>query len=235
VEIVLLRSQEAREAYHEILETLNLPGCQALIVDASKTVSNYASDLGEFTDKVIQAAQKGEGLPLDNLYKYANNQDYLAYIQRIRDFIKIGFNRPIDRENERCKVKLDKLEDAPILFAFIVCRTIAEYCKVKLENWDRYRPELVNRIMRSNPTTRQDRWFKKMLIRAYKRNAWTLRRNSKLLKDADQWYGCRVDPGSIETYLDQQAEQGITLDRGRIQNDIAPYDDVTGYPRKWRR
>ncbi len=78
-----------------------------------------------------------------------------------------------------------------------------------------------------------------------------------MLKDADLWYKCRVSPGTIEQYIsdesnriDKEADQLsdqelepyyhnrrrlVYPDRARIENDIAPCDEATGYPRKWRK
>jgi len=234
VDIVLLRSQEANTAYYETVKALELPGCQALISDTKKAVLAYASNLQQFTDKVTTAARKGQFTPPGKLQKYADNGDYLTYIERIREFTRVGFNRQIDRDNEACKVKL---ESAPNLFGFIICRTIAEYCKVKLENWNKYRPDDIDRIMSGNPSTRPERQLKKAVTKAYKHNAWTLRHDSKLLKDADQWYKCRVNPGSITEFLNELADQDppIIIERARVSLDLAPYDEATGYPRKWRK
>ena len=232
VDIVLLRSQEASTAYYEALKALELPGCQALISDTKKAVLAYASNLQQFTEKVTTAARKGQFTPPDKLHKYADNGDYLIYIERIRDFIRVGFNRKVDKDNEACKVKL---ESAPNLFGFTICRTIAEYCKVKLENWNKYRPDDIDRIMSGNPSTRPERQLKKAVTKAYKHNAWALRHDSKLLKDADQWYKCRVSPGTIEAYLDELAKDDKYLERSNIEAAIAPYDEATGYPRKWRK
>ena len=233
VDIVLLRSQEASAAYYEAVKALELPGCQALISDTKKAVSAYASNLQQFTHKVTTAARKGQFTPPDKLHKYVDNDDYLLFIERVRDFIRVGFNRQIDRDNEACKVRL---ESAPTLFGFIIIRAIAEHCKVKLESWNKYRPDDIDRIMSGNPSTRPERQLKKVIGQAYRRNAWALRHDSKLLKDADQWYKCRVNPGTIEAYLNEAAPLSETgLERSNVQTAIAPYDEATGYPRKWRK
>ena len=232
VDIVLLRSQEASTAYYETIKALALPGCKALISDTNKVVKAYAPNLEQFMHKATTMAQKSQFTPPGKLHKYADNGDYQTYIERIREFIRVGFNRQIDRDNEVCKVKL---ESAPNLFGFIICRTIAEYCKVKLESWNKYRPDNIDRIMSGNPSTRPERQLKKTVTRAYKHNAWALRHDSKLLKDADQWYKCRVNPGSIEAYLDELANDYKYPERSNIEIALAPYDEATGYPRKWRK
>ena len=50
-----------------------------------------------------------------------------------------------------------------------------------------------------------------------------------------QWYKCRVDPGIIEAYRDELVKDDNYLERSNIETAIAPYDETTGYPRKWRK
>jgi len=243
VDIVLLCSKEASTAYYEAVKALESPGCQALISDTKTEVSAYASNLQQFTHKATTAARKGQFTPPSKLHKYADDGDYLLYIERIREFIRVGFNRQVDRDNEAWKVKL---ESAPTLFGFIICRTIAEHCKVKLENWNKYRPDDIERMMSGNPTTRPERQTKRVIRQTYNRYNWTLRHDVKLLKYADQWYKCRVSPGTIEQYIsdesnriDKQAEQlsdqelesyysnkrsAIYPERSNIETTIAPCD-----------
>ena len=90
--------------------------------------------------------------------------------------------------------------------------------------------------MLCNPSTRTERSIKSVLVKAFKHDGFVLRHDTKLLKEADKWYKCRVNPGTIEAYLDELAKVNIDadLDRGNLENAIAPCDRATGYPRKWR-
>ncbi len=146
----------------------------------------------------------------------------------------MGFNRQADLAEKRPKVLTEK---APFLFMTVVFRAIAEYCEVKLENWNKYRPDDIDHLMNSSPTERQKRLKKRDIKQTYKHFKWALHHNTKLLKYADQWYKCRVNPGNIEQYLNDLANQNppIILERGRVDNHIAPCDEATGYPRKWRK
>ena len=74
-----------------------------------------------------------------------------------------------------------------------------------------------------------------MLIKAFKHDSFVLRHDTKLLKDADQWYKCRVNPGSIETYRNELAKNNEYPERSNIETAIAPCDEATGYPRQWRK
>lgn len=258
VDIVLLRSPEASAAYYEVIEALELPGCQLLIGKARI----HASDTNRWSSETIKAQSEGKavsGLPrlwFDAYKQYKDNADCLLFIERIHEFIRIGFNRQVDRENERYKVLAEK---APFLFGVSVFRTIAEHCKVRLEHWNKYRPDDIDRIMtRGDPTTRTERLRirpkKKEIRETYEHLKWALRHDAKLLKYAYQWYQCRVNPGSIEVYLDKLDKQARKIDtskftkhelkkfeatyypsRSNIETAIAPFDEATGYPRKWRK
>lgn len=89
--------------------------------------------------------------------------------------------------------------------------------------------------MPRRPSTRKERSIRSVLIKAFKHDGFALRHDAKLLQDADHWYKCRVNPGTIEAYLNELAKDGICLERGYIESAIAPCDQATGYPRKWRK
>ena len=239
VDMVLVRSPETSAVYHEVLRALELPGCQLLIGEARI----HASDTNRWSREAIKAHFGGKaisGLPrlfLDAYEQYKDNADYRFFIERIREFIRIGFNRPLDRENKRYKVLAEK---APFIFSVSVFRSIAEHCKVRLENWNKYRPDDIDHIMTGgDPTTRTERFEmrlkKKETRETYKNLKWALRHDKTLLKYADQWYKCRVNPGTIGAYLDELAQDDKYLERSNVVTAIAPFDEATGYPRKWRK
>jgi len=220
VQIALLRSSEANTAFNKALRALELPGCQALLHNA----------ISEFENN-----QKSHLTPILSLnfgHKFKNDLDYQLYIEHIREFIRVSFNRKIDQENEQHKITAER---SPILFAAVVIRTIAEYYEVKLEGWNKYRTEEIDRIMTSNPTTRPERLKKREIRQGYKRLKWVLRHNAKLLRGADQWFRCRVNPSTIEAYLRELADNYSYPERSNIQTEIAPYDEAMCYPRKWRK
>lgn len=142
-------------------------------------------------------------------------------------------------------------DTAPMLVEVIAFRSIVDYCEIDLAQLSRYRNIRVNgkeydleRIMTTRPSSRIEQRLKRKIIREFKKIKITYRNDSTFLKHAEHWYKSRVEPGDIEIYVaeladtkyyDQVALQdGTYPDRDRIENDIAPYDEVTGYPRKWR-
>ncbi|MFC1907448.1 hypothetical protein ACFLW8_05125 [Chloroflexota bacterium] len=260
IEIVLLHSPEANIAYYEAIEALELPGCQALI----KMANIHGPDNNEWISKLIKSRGKGKaspGLPklwFDTSKQYKENDDYQSFIEQISNFVRVGFNRQVDQDNERHKVIAEK---ARFLFAAILIRTIAEYCKVRLKDWNKYRTNDIERIMTSNPTTSPERLKKREIRQTYNRYKWALHHDFKLLKYADLWYKCRVNPGSIDQYLSDESDR-INLhasqlsnqeleahyaesktnrqidrypERSNIEAAIAPCDEaIPGY-RKWRK
>jgi len=248
VDIVLLRSEEAGAIYCEAVKALELPGCQALISQAKE----HASDTIVWTNSLIGARARGKAAPKpptawgDAYGQYKDDADCLFYIGRIRNFILRGFNRQIDQDNEAWKVLPD---NAPYLVAVVCCRTVAEHCKAKLENWNRSRPGDIDRIMREKPAKRdRGRDAYRMLTKLYKHYTWALRHDAKLLKGADKWYKSRVDPGTIEAYRDELAKEAQKIDtsnfttkelkdfeaayytdQGNLSAAIEPYNEVTGY------
>jgi len=250
VEIVLLHSDKANTIYNEIREAWELPGCRDLI-GGFKDCLPVTND---WQAKALKAREKGEPIPdcpdewLDTYFKHApayfegeaHNIDWEYLLNKIKELILVGFNRQIDQDNETWKVIP---YTSPYLAGVIILRSQAEYCKVKLENLNKYRPTRIdsqlydlNTIMADKPTAGTERQIYRKLVKVYQDYGFTLKHDAKLLKDADQWYKCRVNPGSIEAYLDELAnlDLPIYLERSNIETAIAPYDEATGYPRKWR-
>ena len=235
VDIVLLRSPEAEAAYHRAIKVLELPGNQALLRDAISEHENTQKDIGNF----IRAIEKGSALPQMNIkHQYESDPDYKHYIERVLEFIRVGFNRQEDQDNERHKVIAEKTR---FLFSVVVIRTIVEYCKVKLENWNKYRPDAIDRVMTGpDPTKRRERNYirlkRKEIRQIYKCYKWVRLHNVKLLEIADHWYQSRVVFSGPEEYCREHYKKtGIWLDSGNVDGEIATIDHATGYPRKWRK
>lgn len=217
LDIVLLRSEEACNSYREILNKLDLPGCDSLLSDMV-----VALNLPKYIVGLSGGIKK----------RSKKNPDLKEYLESISKFVKVGFNRTIDQQNERWKVEY---ENAPFLLGAIILKTIADYCKVSLKDWNKYRPESNDQLMTKNQTTTPKRLEKNQLVELYKKLKWVNKhRNYQLIKAADLWYECRVNPGTIELCLNANADK-YTLERSNVETEIAPCDEATGYPRKWRK
>lgn len=228
-DIVLLHSQEASEAWQKAVKALFLPGCQSLLGQASV----HAPSTRMWIDKVFQAKERGEvipGIPAQCTGKeYSDNTDWLFFIDCLREFVRVGFNREIDKVNKKCKVSLDP-EKTPALYGFLIQRAVLENCGVKIQDWNKYRPDYMDGMMTSNPNPRAQRLAKKQIIAIYKRYKFTLKHDKKLLFDADQWYQCRVVfPGPEEYCRTQYKKTDIFVDPKNVDKAIKPFDLVTNY------
>lgn len=248
LDIVLLHSDKANAIYREIVKGWELSGCQAILQGFKQCLP----ETNAWKTKALKAREKDETFPdwpsiwLKTYLEYGtNNEDFCFLLDKVNEFILVGFNRQIDHDNEAWKVIPDT---SPLLKGVIILRSQVEYAKVKLEDLNKYRPARIdgkpydlNAIMADKPTAGPERQIYRMLTTIYKKYRFTLKHDTKLLKDADQWYKCRVEPGTIEAYLqeladlDSKGQKPIYADQGRISNDIAACDEATGYPRKWRK
>lgn len=251
VEIVLLHSEKASQIYHDIVRAWELPDCRSLIggfKDCLPATNNWRA-------KALKAREKGEQFPdwpsewFDTYFKHApmyiegesHNTDWEYLLDMMDKLILVGFNRQIDQDNEAWKVTSDT---SPWLKSVIILRSQFEYCKIKLEDLNKYRQVKsdgklydLNTIMADKPTAGVNRKIYRTLTHTCRRLKFNLKHDAKLLKDADQWYKCRVNPGSIEAYLQELADLDLRgqkpryPDQGRVSNNIAACDDATGYPR----
>jgi hypothetical protein len=251
LEIVLLHSDKANSIYNEIVRAWNLPGCQT-VMDGFESCLPVTND---WKTKALKAREKGELFPdwpsewLATYFQHApvyfedeaHNTDWEYLLNKLNEFILVGFNRQADQDNEAWKVIPDT---SPLLKGVIIMRSQAEYAGVKLEDLSKYQPVKIdnkvydlNTVMADKPTVGPERKVYRALTDAYQALNFRLKHSKKLLKDADQWYKCRVNPGTIEAYLDELAKANDTadLDRGNAENAIAPCDQATGYPRRWRK
>jgi len=240
VQVVLLH-EEADKSYQEAKDAWGLPDCQEVI-------NGYKSGLNEIDAQIKRLCATGrkfkriDTIPLTdapepNDDNYIDSTDFSKLLDSIAEFIKVGFNRGIDQANETWKV-VPSL-DAPWLYKAVTTWALGDYLGIKLEDWNKYKPLVrggksydTEDIMTNKPTDRVHR----EVVSLFKRYG-KLVHDKKLLKDAAQWYKCRVNPGTITDYLSELADQPtpIILERGRVSNDLAPYDEAIGYPRQWRK
>jgi hypothetical protein len=155
--------------------------------------------------------------------------------------IKLGFNRKSDLENRILKIKP---ETSPYLVEAIFSSSIMYHLATTDMEYQQDRAltaeELrqlreFSSLLESDPTTRPGKKAKHVIVQTQKNSHFSLCHHDKIAEYAEQWYKCRIDPGTIEAYVDDLAKAGIFLDRGRVGNNIAICDEATGYPRKWRK
>ncbi len=175
----------------------------------------------------------------DEFKQMSEHRDYQHLVKRINEFILVGFNRKIDQDNKEWKVTP---ETPPYLLAVAISlRSLAEYENIQPQNLIEFKVQVDDKLYNfdyktpRNPSTRKERSIRSGLTKAFKHDGFVLRHDKKLRKDAGQWYKCRVNPGTIEVYLNEKSQDGIILERSNVETALAPYDEATGYPRKWRK
>jgi hypothetical protein len=242
VETALHYSEDAREAYAKVVSLWELPGCQTLIGDFNQCKQDTRNWLRDRAKATI-----GEPLPTwpdswrDIVAKAEGNTDFIKLCNYGGHFVLKAFNRKADLENGTPKVLAGK---SPCLAQVIAFCSLLDYLQRRPELKG---PRVISdselvgfylfcQTLASNPTTRFSRQVKRQTTQTLRKRGFDLHHYSKILKVADQWYQCRVNPGTIEAYLDKVAWQAEKyLDRGNVENAIAPFDEATGYPRKWRK
>ena len=247
VETALKYSEDAQQIYAAIIQSWELPECQVLIGDYVQA----KQDTRTYLSNQYKAVIRNQPLPswpnawIEVIAKHKDNTDFHKLLKYVADFVLTAFNRKQDVENQAPKVLP---RESPYLGKALVFSSLLDYLSEKPElRGPRVIPdnELTQfrwfcRTLSSNPTTRMSRQVRRQIVRTLRRN-FNLHHYSKLLGDAEKWYKSRVNPGTIEDYLqeladlDIEGEKPIYPDRGRIENDIAPCDEATGYPRQWRK
>ena len=228
---------EICEHFGQIVELLGSPGCQSLRDD--------------WLDHLI--GEKNIGIPEDVQNKYSENVDLIKYMTAIDTFVFNSFNRGKDKDELRPKVTLMTTpfsKGSPYLRSAIEFRTLTN---VYAFDPEKYIDPEAEEVMTSQKDTRVKRKLTKFFSN---KSLWEMSHKEDLIHTAEMWYKCRVKPGTIVQYIsdeskriDQEAanlsdEQLESLyrtkkqipypERSNMENDIAPFDEATGYPRKWR-
>ena len=238
LEYVIDAYPEICEHFGQIVELLALPGCQSLIDDWLDHLSG----------------EKNIGIPEDVKNKYCENIDIIKYMTAIDTFVLDSFNRKKDKDELRPRVTLEATpfsKGSPYLHAAIEYRTLANFYAFDPEKY--IDPE-AEEIMTSSKDSKVKRKLTKFFSN---KDLWEMSHQADLIHTAERWYKCRVNPGTIVQYIsdeskriDQEAanlsdEQLESLyrtkkqipypERSNTEKDIAPFDEATGYPRKWRK
>ena len=257
VEIVLMRSNGANNIFHDIMRAWRLPGCQSIldnITPLTQTLTEVFIHLTREQDNLLAESEVTvarintnskyvdlkEWFQSDRFKQLSEHPDFQYLLNRVKELILAGFNRKIDQENEIWKVTP---ETSSLLTLAIIFVSVVDYKKIqpldsisiKVLDGDKLLEDSYK--MPSHPSTRGERSIKAKIRKAAKHERFVRRNNSKLREGADQWYKCRVNPGSTTGYLIELADQNPPKirERSRISLDLAPYDEATGYPRQWRK
>jgi hypothetical protein len=240
---VLMHSEEVQIIFDMMVQTWQLPGCQKLMQIYHKHLPKTREWYRNLAGSIIQNLPKPEypAACLDDVKGALGEFESLKMAKCLKTIIILGFNRESDLENQILKVKPST---SPYLVEAVFSASIIYHLATSGVEYKRDRiltDEELGQLQRfsnqleSDPTTRTGMKAKHAIVQTLKGAGFTLCHNEKISVYAEQWYKCRVNPGTIEAYVDELAKSGIILDRGRIGNNIAICDQATGYPRKWRK
>ena len=238
--------EEVRTTYYSVVNAWDLPGCQALINEMALSTEDISTWLRSF-DGALNDNKPLADWPSQFATVFMNtegNADFIRLFQLAGYFVWTAFNRKEDLENRTPKV-LPFVKD-PYLLAAVVFLALQDYLTLSPEvkgpsvwsdesqaKFDQYCVDIL-----AAPSTRKGRVLKQEVRRMLRREGYVLRHDSKIRKAAEAWYKCRVNPGRIEDYVDELANNNISadLDRRNLQNAIVPCDEATGWPRRrWHK
>jgi hypothetical protein len=248
LEIVLLRSEKAKALYRDIVQSWGLPGCQAICQAAKPYLSNILPN-PNLLQAFVQFIQKDvtfDRTGLRNFVAWLESEEFsqLTYypdfqylVSQVRELILVGFNRKIDQENKAWKVKPGSF---PIVI--VELQALFDYYKKSPQDFFQAKIQVNDKIYNLNDipaikhTTRERRAATASAVKTFKEASFIQHHGESLLELADHWYQSRVVYSGPEEYCrEHYRKTGIWLDSANITRYIAVIDQVTGYPRKWRK
>ncbi len=233
VETALRYSEDARTIYNRVVQSWELPGCQALIGDFVRS----KQDTRNWQRDRARAVIRNEPLPTppdsweDVIVKAEGNSDFSILREYEDDFILIAFNRNTDLENRTPKVLPEK---SPYLAQVISFCSLLEHLQIKPELKG---PRVISdteltefhrfcRTLASNPTTRMSRQVKRQIVRTLRKKDLNLHHYQTIVDGSEMWYRARVLCNTA-----REAAHYYHIDAIDLSKRIEPYDDATGWPR----
>ncbi len=239
VRAALLRTKN-QVLFDRIKEAWALPDCLKAMLE----VRDAMLDTNQIVDSVTRAKRiyqaTGE-MPMPeamfDTQAYNGSANFQTLSDRICEFIREAFNRESEKTEGVYKVVASLDRDKPLLSA-VISWSLGEFCQLKVEEWDQYGKVRINGklIDVTEPNSRVHRAFTKVSNQF----RMTQVHNAKLAGDAEKWYQCRVNPGTVPLYIEnlvrQYAKSDADADKGIEQSNIYhaldAFDDVTGYKKQ---
>ncbi|MFC2068249.1 hypothetical protein ACFLTP_04505 [Chloroflexota bacterium] len=199
VETALRYSEDARTIYHKVVESWELPGCQALIGDFVRS----KQDTRNWQRERARAVVRSEPLPtLPGSWKYVitkaeGNSDFSKLREYAGYLIMIAFNRSKDLESRIPKILPEK---SPHLAQAISFCSLLDYLQTKpesngprvLSDTELFEFHWFCRTMSSNPTTRVSRQVRRRIVQTLRKKDFTLHNYQTIVDRAEMWYRARV-------------------------------------------
>jgi hypothetical protein len=240
---VLSHSEEIRVIFEMMVQLWQLPDYQKLMRVYHKRLPETRQWHREWAQTMMYNQPKPEfpAVCIEDIKVVLRDFQPTRMVKYLDTIIKLGFNRESDLENHILKIRpqtspylVEAVFSASIMYH--LATTDIEYRKERAFTAEELRQlRQFTTLVENDHTTRKGKKAKHIIVQGLKDNHFSLCHQDKIAEYAEQWYKCRIDPGTIESYVDVMAKSGILLDRGRIGNNIAVCDQATGYPRKWRK
>ncbi|MFC1958405.1 hypothetical protein ACFLV6_00560 [Chloroflexota bacterium] len=219
--IVLENCEKARPLYNEIKEAWGKPGCQMALNEVNLP-------LGEII--ALAAGNQEVELPdkLNELYdRYKDSPDCKYLIERVKEFIKIGFNR------DQGQQKVLPSKETWLSFT-IGLKALVDF-SVEKPDWETFKQfEFGGKtydfsIIFDGESNNQHR----RNVDLFQSIGWHRKLDKTIRQAAFRWYQCRVVNSRIEDFLSAEAKRGnLKLDLKNIQKEIRIVDDATGYEKR---
>lgn len=229
VEVVLKNSEKGSLIYSETKEAWGRQDCQNALNEVKIPFSSMLAAIEAVRSNKISDSPD----PLADIKKrYKESMDFKYLIERVNEFIKVGFNREADKVKGRYKVRPS--QDNWLFYAVFI-ETLVDL-SVERQDWDTYKL-LEFRGKTYDPTTSMDAEHSNRKYRRkvsyYKGFGWRLRQDDKLKNMAWYWYQSRVVYSGPEEFCRKYLiEEGIKLDPANVDKEILLCDIATGYPRR---
>jgi len=187
-QVVLESSEKAKRLYDEAIEAWNRPDCQKALSEVNIPFSSYLEAIIALDNKNISGWED----PLEGLkIRYRDSEDFKYLIDRIHQFILVGFNGEADLKTGKYRVKT---EEAIWLFYSVFLETLMDH-GVNNPNFNKTKVfEFCGQLL--DPSTFMDGTTKNRVHRKrtklYDKFGWKLRHDHKLIKKAELWYQVRV-------------------------------------------
>ena len=221
---VALHDAATLHGFNGLVELCKLPGFQS----AANDIIFYLDAYEEFQPDAVISAMLNNNLTTpvtsDNSPIECNkiNHDFEHYSDGVFNFINIFFNRNKDT------IKITA-NSSPNLCLAVILRTWYNFNGFDLTELETWRDQHAEKLINSSDDSRN----KRRLTQLFARLDWNYSTKQLILERAERWYKCRVKPGTIEAYLNEESTtiHPHRIDSPQVSREIEEYDNALGYPR----
>lgn len=228
-QVVLESSEKAKAIYNEAVEGWNKPDCQKALSEVKIPFLSCLEAIIALDNKDVA----GWDDPLEELKeRYRDSEDFKFLVDRIHQFILVGFNREADLKTGKYRVKP---EEAIWLFYSVFLETLVDHgvnnpafnkTKVFEFGGQFLDPSMFVDGVANNRVHRKR-------VNLYRKIGWKLKHDHKLIKKANLWYQVRVVfSGSAEYCRSKDSISEETPDPNDIIKGIKICDEALSDQKK---